>query len=331
MKRLLIFLSLVFLIPALALFWGYRSFQPLSSDGELKDFLIPKGYSASQIGNKLGKEGLIRSPLAFKMYVQVTGQAKKIQAGEYNLSSDLNLFKVVELLVKGPSEIWVTVPEGFRREEIARRFAVNFEVEDRDGFIRQFMAASADMEGFLFPDTYLFPKTASPSAVVAGMRANFDRKVDSQMKKDIELSEYNLSQIIVMASIVERETLSDAERPLVAGILFKRLEAGWPLQADATVQYAAGNIRCKTSDIDCKWWEPPTGQDISGISSLYNSYRYPGMPPGPIANPGLSSIKAAVYPQSSDYWYYLHAPSGEIYYASTLEEHNQNIRDYLNR
>jgi UPF0755 protein len=187
---------------------------------------------------------------------------------------------------------------------------------------------SEEEEGFLFPDTYLFPKTASAELVVNKMKQTFNKKLSNKIKSDIKGSNYTLSQMVTLASIVERETVTDEERPIVAGILFKRLEAGWPLQADAAVQYAKANAKCQKAKVECKWWPKLTRQDLE-IDSLYNTYKYRGLPPGPIANPGLSSIKAVVYPKESPYWFYLHEGDGSIHFASNLEEHNNNIEKYL--
>lgn len=138
----------------------------------------------------------------------------------------------------------------------------------------------------------------------------------------------SLNEIITLASIVERETKTDEERPLVAGILIKRLKDGWPLQVDASVQYAVATKNCKVFGAECKWWPILSKEDMS-INSPFNSYKFKGLPPHPIANPGLSSIKAVIYPKESDYWFYLHDKSGKIYFAKTTEEHKENIRKYL--
>lgn len=328
MKKILVLVILFAGVVTGLIFWWSWGGKPFSTDSTVRDFLIGKGASASQIGNKLAQERLIKSPLAFKFYVQITGKSGKIQAGEYALSPNLSLFEIVNELLRGPKEIWVTIPEGLRREEIAERFATGLVKENKEEFIKEFLEASTDKEGFLFPDTYIFPKTAKASTIVSKLFSTFEKKVDSKMDDDIKSSDYDLNQILTMASIVERETITDAERPIVAGILFNRLKAGWPLQADATLQYAIGTKNCKSKIENCKWWEIP---EVSGrnIDSLYNTYRNSGLPPGPIASPGLSSIEAAIYPESSDYWYYIHDPKGKIYYARTLEEHNENVRTYI--
>jgi UPF0755 protein len=332
MKRLLIPIVLAIFFILGANFWWSQNIKPVSNDISVVRFVIPKGYSASQIGNKLASQELIKSSLAFRFYVQVTGKAKKIQAGEYRLSSSFSLLKISEQFLKGPVELWVTIPEGLRREEIAERFIKGLEKEGSEAidFRQEFLTESVGKEGFLFPDTYLFPKTASASAVVNKLFITFDQKIDDQMQKDINKSSYTLSQIMTLASIIERETKTTEERPIVSGLFYKRLEVGWPLQADATLQYAIANENCNLKIENCSWWMQLTKEDLE-INSRYNTYKFAGLPPGPIANPGLSSIKAAIYPQESSYWFYLHDPQGKIHYARTIEEHNENIRKYLGK
>ena len=328
MKKILVLLLALFAIGVGGAYWWYSGIKPASSDETVRDFLIAKGTSAAQIGNKLAEDGLIKNSLAFKFYVQLTGAAGKIQAGEYTLSPNLSLFQVVKELLRGPKEIWITIPEGFRREEIAEKFANLLEKEKKNVFIDEFLQLSSGKEGMLFPDTYIFPKTASALVIVNKLSSTFDSIVDSQMEGSITDSGYSLNEVLTMASIVERETVTEGERPVVAGILFKRLEAGWPLQADATLQYAFGTNECLGESPGCKWWRIPEVADRK-LNSPYNTYRNIGLPPAPIANPGLSSIKAAISPEESEYWYYLHDGKGKIYYGRTLEEHNANISKYL--
>lgn len=329
MKRLLILIIVPIILFILAASWWYLEAQPVSENTSQEDFLIVKGSSAGAIGESLAKAGLIKSSIAFKLYVQVTGKQKRIQAGVYRLSGSYSLFRIVNELLKGPIEVWVTVPEGLRREEIVERFINSFNLKDSNSFRSEFLSVSKGKEGFLFPDTYLFPKTATASAVVAKMISVFDRRVDAKIKSDIAASNLSLSQTITLASIIERETKTDGERPVVSGILIKRLKAGWPLQADATLQYAVATTRCQFNT-SCSWWTPLVKDDLS-IKSAYNTYKYPGLPPAPIASPGLSSIKAVVYPEDSDYWFYLHDSQEQIHYAKTIDEHNQNVKMYLGK
>lgn len=316
----IIFLFLaVFLV---GFIWFFRSSGAVSTVKTQERFVIQPGSGASTVGASLKKQGLIKSSLAFKLYVQLTGRSAKIQAGEYMISPNLDLFALVNLLLKGPEEVWVTIPEGLRREEIALKIAngLSLEGDSKNKFVREFLIESRSLEGYLFPDTYLLPRDISASEVVANMKANFDKKINFKFT----------SRDIILASILERETLTGDERPTVAGILLNRLNAGWALQADATVQYAVATKSCVDPLATCDWWPRPLTSNDLEINSDYNTYINPGLPPAPISNPGLSTIKAAVEPKESPYWYYLHDSTGQIHYAATLEEHNANIEKYLN-
>ena len=317
LKKLILLPLLATLIVALGIFWFYSNTKAPSNDSKFSDFLITKGTSAMQVGNNLYKAGLIKSPLAYKIYIQFTGKSGKIPAGEFRIASNMNLFQVVESLLKGPIELWVTIPEGLRREEIARKFAQS--LDKNDVFEDEFLVASKGKEGTLFPDTYLFPKDASASAIVAKMTSTFKSKTASL---DSSGSPLSFHEKLILASIIERETKTDEERPIVAGVLMNRLNIGMALQVDAAVQYAVGTPK--------NWWPILTRDDLTSVSK-FNTYKYAGLPPSPIANPGISSIKAAYAPKDSDYWYYIHDPKGLIHYAKTLSEHNANVSKYLEK
>lgn len=328
MRKIFLFLF----ISAFLLFFSFYSWwnvatKPISSEKVKKRFVITKGLGTTQIAKKLKDEGIIKNDFAFKFYVQLKGLSKKIKAGEYSFYLSDNMFKVVDRLVQGPEGVWVTLPEGLRIEEIGVRITRELEVENPQSFFFDFLKAAAGKEGYLFPDTYLLPKEISPSGVVSVLNNNFKSKI-VQLESDISKSPLSLQEIIILASIVERETKTDEERPVVAGILLKRLKSGWPLQTDATIQYALGTNNCQRISFDCKWWPVLSKGDLD-IESRFNTYKHKGLPPSPIANPGISSIKAVVYPQDSDFWFYLHGKDGKIYYASTLEDHQKNINLYL--
>ncbi len=284
MKKLLI--SLLFLLASFSVgyIFIYSQTKPVSNDTTAKYFLILKRAGASQVANNLKKEGLIRNPFLFKAYMQFSGVSQKIQAGQYKLSPNLSLFRLISEINKGPAKIWVTIPEGLTNKETAEKFVNFLNPADTSSFKNEFLNLSKSKQGYLFPETYLFPYDASPSLIVAKMLTIFDQKV-----KEITLSQ------LTMASLVEEETKTDLERPIVAGILYKRLKAGWPLQVDVAPE----------------------------------TYKELGLPQDPIANPGLISIKAALNPEDSPYWFYLHDSSGDIHYARTIEEHNLNITKYL--
>lgn len=316
MKKFLLLPFLLVLVIAAAFFWFYKNSQAVTGQEKFDYFLIKKGESASEVGKRLENEGFIKNALAFKIYLQFTGQASKIQAGEFKLTPSFSLFQITDSLFKGPIELWVTIPEGLRREEIAKKFAMVLNKDD--SFVSDFLNASEDKEGYLFPDTYLFPRDATAIMIVTKMGDTFESKTKN-LKNDSGLTD---EESVILASLIERETKTDEERPIVAGIMINRLNAGMPLQIDASVQYAVGTNK--------NWWPILTLDDLS-IKSLYNTYKNKGLPPTPIASPGLSSLKAAFSPEANDYWFYIHDPKGVIHYATTLSEHNSNISKYLGR
>ncbi|WKZ25269.1 MAG: endolytic transglycosylase MltG [bacterium] len=313
--KLLTVILLPFVLVAVFIFYFRGLLLPVSDNSGEVDFLINKGSSVAQIGNNLESAKLIRSGIAFKFYVQLTNNTNKIQAGEFQLTQNLSLVEMVDRLKKGPTEFWVTIPEGLRREEIAIRFAIVLNKET--DFIDEFLRLTVGKEGYLYPDTYLFPKSASATQVVNRLTTTFDQKVKNATKEQV-----------IMASLLERETFTNEEKPVVAGVLYKRLENGWPLQIDATLQYAKDNIKYKNVSLTNKYWDPAYAQD-KGIESPFNTYKNLGLPPAPIANPGASTINAVINSVESEYWYYIHDNSGKIHYARTLDEHNQNINRYL--
>jgi len=328
--------SLFIILPLLAIalviggfYWWKTSLSPVSSDKTAVRFVIQKGWGATQIGNKLAEKNLIKSALAFKIFVQISGKSSKIQAGEYSFSPSSSLPALVEKLLKGPDLLWVTIPEGYRLEEVARKFATDLEKEDAEGFVEEFTTKAKGKEGFLFPDSYLFPKDATVDKIISMMSSTFNSKTADLVDK--VPSGMTLSQVVTLASLIERETKTDAERPMVAGILYNRIEGDWPLQVDASVQYAVTSSKLKVQDLKLgDFWQPLVKADLE-IASPYNTYKYQGLPPAPICNPGMSSIEAAFSPEGNNYWFYLHDADGQIHYAETIEEHNANIAKYLGK
>ncbi len=328
MKHFLILVLSVFLFSlTLATWWWRENSKPLSSQSKPSDFLVVKGKNASQIAESLFEKGLIKSPLAFKIYVQLNGRESEIKAGRYILSPSMSLTEIVEALLKGPKDLWVTIPEGLRKEEVVERIIFSLKNEEPDSFKEEFLVLTKDKEGFLFPDTYLFPRESSAKLVVQTLLNTFNNKI-KVFENDINKSELSLKEIVILASIIERETKSEEERPIVAGILLKRLKIGMPLQVDATIQYLLADLRCQGRTNCNNWWPVITNKDLT-IDSPYNTYKYKGLPPSPIANPGLSSLEAVIHPKDSEYLYYLHDSQGKIHYARDLKEHNQNVREYL--
>lgn len=322
---------LLITILLLAIFW-WKSIEqaPFPTDNKSYPFIIKPGQGAAPIGRALENTGFIKSELAFRMYVQIKGISSKIQAGDYRLQKNNSLSQLISELTQGPIAIWITIPEGMRREEIAQKISgeLNLTDKEKQEFIKNFLELSETKEGYLFPDTYLFLKNTTPKTIVEKMTENFEKKVNDDILTAAQKQGLNLLELLTLASIIERETITDEERSIVAGILLKRLKIGMPLQTDATLQYAAATNHCSLTTIDCQWWKQITAND-KAINSPYNTYLNRGLPPTPISNPGLSSIKAAAKAESSPYLFYLHDNEGNIHYAKTIEEHGQNINKYL--
>lgn len=269
-------------------------------------FEVRQGETIGEIGANLHSKNLIRSPLAFKLAVKKLGLDYKIQAGTYNLTPSMSAESIALSLTRGISDLKITFPEGYRLEQMAHTASSVLGIPEED-----FLAAAKGHEFELFPDTYFLPRGTTADKLVSQMSANFHRLVGplNLTKEDV-----------ILASLVERETRGDEEKPIVAGILKKRLSAGWPLQLDATVQYALGSAE--------EWWPNTTLLDRK-YPSPYNTYLVSGLPPSPICSPGLASLKAVLAPQDSPFWFYLHDSNGQIHYAKTSSDHEQNIIEFI--
>lgn len=291
-------------------FYWFTQLQPSSRVPTKKTFVIQKGESITSIAEKLAAENLIKNPLFFKVYVKLNNLSNKIQAGSYLLDTSWTMESIAQNLTKGTFDVWVTIPEGLRKAEIAGILKGKLEIDDQ-----QFITIAK--EGYLFPDTYLIPKNYTAKDIIHLMEKNWQIKI-----KPINRSLTN--EELTLASIIEREAIHDEDRLLIAGILKKRHDNGWALEADATVQYALGYIPEEKS-----WWKKKINQDDLQIDSPFNTRKYTDYPPGPICNPGIKAITAAISPQNSPYWYYLSDNDGNMHYAKTLDEHNLNIHKYL--
>lgn len=321
----IIFLILIVTPVALNRYYNYL-LEPVRKDIQATSqiFVVKPGEALAQITQNLKRENLIKSPLAFRLMVGRMGISKNIQAGDFRLSTSMSSRQIAQELTHGIIDVWVTLPEGLRKEEQAQiieaklKFASNDVYQfDKNEYIK------IANEGYMFPDTYLIPKDVTAQQVAQMLKATFDQKVE-QSKLDLGQRNSLSKELIILASLVEREARSPQEKPTIAGILLNRLSAGIPLQVDATIQYAKGYDKTQKT-----WWPQITTQDYKSVKSPYNTYLNPGLPPDPIANPGLDSLEAAANPQETDYFYYLHDPEGNIHYAQTAQEHNDNIQQYL--
>ncbi len=288
------------------------------NDKSTKIFVIQQGESLNTIVKSLSHEGLIRNTLVFYLVVKQKEIDKKIQAGDFRLSPSMNAYEVAETLTHGTLDEWVTVIEGLRKEEVAQIISKKLDVPEIE-FV------NAAEEGYLFPDTYLFPKQASAEAVIGIMNSNFEKKFTDEVKVKIKKLGLTNKEAIILASLVEREARSDKVRIEVAGVLLRRFNEGIPLQVDATVQYVLGYQSKEKS-----WWKKDLTHDDLKVKSDYNTYVNEGLPPGPIANPSASSIQAVANADpSTPYLFYLTDSQGRMHYAKTSEEHQQNIEKYL--
>ncbi len=302
-------------------YWGYLNSAVNSSEPSTKAFVIQKGESVTSIAEHLKQEGLIRSPLAFKVALKLSGVGVKIEAGDFKLSPSMSIKDLMSALQNGATDKWVTLLEGWRLEQVADELNRQLTI-DKGQFLK------VAREGYMFPDTYLFNKEASAETIASTLENTFDQRYDEELKAKVRARGLTEQQGVILASIVEREARSDEVRTKVASILLKRFKIGMALNADATVQYAKDSQALKMGNL-AKFWQPVTTDDYKEIVSPYNTYLNAGLPPTPICNPGLSSIKAvASADPSTPYLFYYHDSQGNSYYAKTLEEHNQNVRSH---
>lgn len=314
-KTFIVIILFVIVVLGIALWWRNGLLPVNSKETAQKSFVIPKGSAVRAIGNDLKEEGLIRDPVVFFIYIKMNNLDRDIQAGSYKLSASMDLSEIMDTLRHGSVDVWVTVPEGYRAAEIAEVLEKNIGTYEES-----WVDALEAEEGYLFPDTYLIPKDAGVAQVIAIMKQTFNARIESV---GLSTQDSDLHEIVTIASLIEREALRDDEKEMISSVIANRLADGMSLDIDATLQYIKGK------NSQGKWWSVPTAAD-KALNSPYNTYRNPGIPPGPIANPGIEAIKAAASPAESDYYFYIHDLKGNVHFAKTLEEHNRNIQTYLN-
>ncbi|KKP80039.1 MAG: Aminodeoxychorismate lyase, partial [Candidatus Levybacteria bacterium GW2011_GWB1_35_5] len=228
----------------------------------------------------------------------------------------MSAYEIAESLTHGTLDIWVTVPEGYRAEEIAD--ILEGKIPNYDKSWRDVLNQN---EGYLFPDTYLVPRDADINTIISIFKNNFQTKYDSV--KSLKTNNLSDTQTLVLASLVEREAMLEEDRPLVASVIYNRLSIGMKLDIDATLQYALGY-----QEDEKRWWKKGLTNEDKKLNSPYNTYTNPGLPPAPISNPGLSAISAALNPAKTDYLYYITDQNGKNRYATNLEGHSANIEKY---
>ncbi|MBI4136046.1 MAG: endolytic transglycosylase MltG [Candidatus Vogelbacteria bacterium] len=306
-------LILWFLILTL-IFWVWF-FSPPASFPIGETIAISQGRTIAAVARDLAARRIIRWPSAFRAVLALRPGPGFVVAGDYYFAKPGNVWETAARLGRGDyglTPIRVTFPEGAPVREMAAILAAALPDFDAAAF----MAAALPDEGYLFPDTYFFPSTIKPDKIIARLRANFQDKI-KPLASSVAASRRTLKQIIIMASLVEEEARLDEARRTIAGILWKRLDQGMPLQVDAVFPYIIGK---NTFELD---------QDDLATSSPYNTYRFRGLPVGPITNPGLAAIEAVLNPVVTDYWYYLSDRRGQIHYAVDFDAHRANKTRYL--
>ena len=325
--------------------------MPKNSSAQEEMFLIEKGYSIKEIAHNLESQEFIKNENFFFLYLFLKDDLKKIKAGEYIISSSQSISEIAEKFIKGDViKEKITIIEGWGIKDIAWYFENKgmfqaeeiFEIigfpladysktkdlplpkdfSDEFSFLKD-KPKNLGLEGYLFPDTYeirkqgLIDNDKFIEEIIKKILRNFDEKINSNLREEIQKQDKTIFEIITMASLLEREVRSITDKKIVSGILWKRFKNDVPLQVDATINYITGKKTLEDFKEDVK------------IDSPYNTYKYRGLPLGPISNPGLDSILASIYPEDSDFWYYLSTPEGETIFSKTLEEHNIARVKYL--
>jgi len=317
MKRIITLLIILVLFVAGAFFWWQSGLMAVnSSDKAPKIFVVNKGEDVRKIANNLKAQGLIKDPIVFFLLTKQEGIDKQIQAGDFRLNPSMNAQEIASNLTHGMLDIWVTIPEGLRADEIAD--ILKAKVPSYNGSWR---AQLDQNEGYLFPDTYLIPRDADINLVISLLKNNFAEKFASA--KNAKTSKLSDADSVIIASIIEREAVFAEDRPIVASVFINRLNLGMALGSDPTVSYALGyQTDTKT------WWKKDLTADDLLVNSPYNTRKNANLPPTPISNPGLSAISAALNPASTNYLYFYSDKQGHLHFAATLEGHNANIKKY---
>lgn len=313
---------------------------PTSVPGETVIITIQEGQGAQEVGEKLEDEGIISSGLLFRVLVALEGYEGKLVAGDYEFEKGTPTLEAVERIRRGQTApLVITIREGVRAEEIAELME-DKKVVSAEDFLEaieswyefSFLYTKpywANLEGYLFPDTYFFGRNMTTEEVVQQILENFDQRFDSELREETAVAGLSVHTVLTLASIVEREAQVAEERPIIAAVFLKRLRRGMPLEADPTVQYAVGSDPASVARYGY-WKGELTAADLE-VDSPYNTYRNTGLPRGPICNPGLDSIQAVLRPAQTNYLYFVARADGSHVFAETLEEHLSNIEQYGGR
>ncbi len=338
-KKRLIFAGLFFVLivlPFLLRAYYRVAINRPSQSGKEVNTIIQKGESVSDIATRLQQEGAINSDFLFNFYVYTGNYGKNIQAGSYKIPAGSSLVEVVEIIQHGTDDVRMTFLEGWRVEEFARLASSQLNNID----FQEFITISQDREGYLFPDTYYVSKDIQEEELLELFIDNFKKRTAEILtEENLAKSGLTEEEVLIFASMVEREVRSEEDRQVVAGILLKRWREGMQLDVDATTQYAVstyavcGSIeRCapKFDAVkDFGWWPFVLTSEDLNLDSPYNTRKNVGLPPAPISNPGLSSIRSVINAVETPFYFYLTDKEGTAHYAATLDQHNVNVAKYI--
>jgi len=322
-KIIILFVVLVFLFTGVVASFGtvlYFLLPP--ADFPVNRIIsIKKGETLNEVAEKFEKENIIKSAFWFETLGWVLKTEKDVKAGEYffeNRLSAVHLMKSITGESYKNEFVKITIPEGYSIRDIGFLFEGKGIWQAEELWeVTGLPATKESMEGYLFPDTYYIPAGISPRSFVEVARETFEEKITKALEKEIQDSGHSLNEIITMASLLEKEAARETDRKIIAGILWKRIEEGMPLQVDAVFPYIIEKYSLWLTTEDLK------------VDSPYNTYLYKGLPAGPIANPGIDAVKAALEPEETPYWYYLSDREGNLYYSVTYEEHLTKKEMYL--
>lgn len=328
MKKLLIFSSILSAcVIGLFLFVAYQASYSHGTAREEQRFEVKFGEDALAVGEHLAQSGIVSSRFAFAWHLLRESKLHNLVAGEYALSGNLSIPEIAFLMTEGKvisKDVRVTFPEGWTAKKMADRLTANKLPGNNFLYLvdhplpqwhEQFdflagLPKGASLEGFLFPDTYLFNPEVSGQTIIETMLRNFGKKVDPELRAALKVRSPSLFAAVTLASIVENEVPKEADRRLVSDLFLRRLSVGQPLQSDATIKYILGIDKIQHS------------YEETRVESPYNTYVNKGLPIGPVGNPGLISLKAAAFPQSNEYFYFLSDPdTGETIFSKTYDEH----------
>ena len=314
---------------AAAVTMSMRLQQPFRAYAGEEQFVdIPPGSGSRTIGDRLVTSGVVQDNLTFRLALWRSGKGRQLKAGEYRFDRAMTPAEVIDKIARGDVyTISITFPEGLTMAEMARIYESHglgtakafLDAAGDAAAIHDIDPSAKDLEGYLFPETYALTRKADAATLVRQMVAGFQRALTQQVKDAAAARSISVRQLVTLASIVEKETAKPEERPLVAAVYQTRLRIGMPLQCDPTVIYALSRAGRYNGNLH---------RDDLSFDSPYNTYRYPGLPPGPIANPGRASIEAAARPADADYLYFVSRNDGSHVFARTLDEHSRNVQKY---